>query len=215
MIDQTGHFLEAILHIQGLQNPLLLLHAGVDDGGDHVGQDPWGCDGFRHRPEFLGQQRRQLDDPVEEIHQVRHQRLRLQVLDLFILQAVHPGLDVGLSGHEFRDAEAADPLDEQLRLVIAGLGHLQDDAARPDGMEILRLVPDFRGGFFRHDQADEAVPGHGLIDEGHGLLAENLHGKHHFREKQDVEQGEKRQHFGNFDDFEFFGRSLFRHGEPP
>ncbi|OPY14804.1 MAG: hypothetical protein A4E69_00974 [Syntrophus sp. PtaB.Bin138] len=215
MIDQTGHLLEALLDVQGFQNPLLLLHGGVDDGGDHVGQDPGRSDGFGHGTEFLRQQGRQFDDPVEQVHQIRHQRLRLQVLDLFIFKVDHPGLDVRLARHEFRDAETADPLDEELRPLIAGLGHFQDDATGPDLMEILRFVPGFRGGFFRHDQTDEPVSGHGLIDQGHGLLAENLHGKHHFRKKQNVEQGEKGQHFGNFDDFEIFRRSLFRHREPP
>ena len=215
MVDQAGHLLETILDVQGFQNPLLLLHGGVDDGGDHVGQGPRGGDGFGHGPEFLGQQGRQFDDPVEQVHQIRHQRLRLQVLGLFILKVDHPGLDVGFARHELRDAEAADPLDEKLRLVIAGLGHFQDDATGPDLIKITRFVAGLRGRFFGHDQTDEAVSGHGLVDQGHGLLAEDFHGKHHFREKQDVEQGEKRQHFGYFDDLEFFRRSLFRHREPP
>ena len=145
MVDQAGHLLETILDVQGFQNPLLLLHGGVDDGGDHVGQGPRGGDGFGHGPEFLGQQGRQLDDPVEQVHQIRHQRLRLQVLGFFILDVDHPRLDVGFARHEFRDAETADPLDEKLRLVIAGLGHFQNDATGPDLIKITGFVTGFRG----------------------------------------------------------------------
>ena len=112
----------------------------VDHGGDDVGQDAGIGDRLGHRPELLGEEGGELDDPLEEADEVRHQRLDLDVLDLPVLQVFHAGPEVGLPLHQFDDAEPADPLEEELGLVVGGLGHPEDHDARADAVKILHFV---------------------------------------------------------------------------
>ena len=102
------------------------------------------------------------------------------------------GLDIGLVLDEVRDAEPVDALHQQLRLVIRCFCHFQNDATGADAVEILLYIFRFLRRFLRHDQSDQAVFGHGFVDEGERLIAENFHGEHHLRKNQDVKQGENR-----------------------
>ena len=215
MIDQAGHFFQAFLDIQGFQNLLLFFQGGINDGGDHVREDTGRGDGLCHGAEFLGQKRGELYDPVEKIHQISHQCFDLKVFDFLIFKGFYPGLDIGFLFHEGYNSEPADPLNQQLCLVIGCFSHFQNHAARADRMKIFRLIFGFRGGFFGHDQTDQPIFRHRFIHQRHRLIAKNFHGKHHFRKNKNIKQGQDRKNFRNFYNFQFFRGSLFRHHEPP
>jgi hypothetical protein len=97
VVDQARHLAETLLHVEDLEELLFLLDRRVDHGGDDVGQDAGFGDRLGHCPELLGEEGRELHDPLEEADEVRHQRLDLDVLGLPVLQILHAGAEVGLS----------------------------------------------------------------------------------------------------------------------
>jgi len=211
MVDEPRHLPKTFLHVENFQDLLFLLDSRIDDGGDHVRQGSRIGDGLRHQAEFLGQEGRKLHDAVEKRQEVRDQGLHFEVLHGDLLDRRHLGLEVGLNFREGEDLEAADALHQQLRFVIDRLGHAQNHAGGPNGIHVFRSQGLIRLGLFRFYQADEAVPGHRVVHQLHGFLADDLHGEHHLRKNEDVVQRQDGKHLGQGECFGFFGRFGFRH----
>ena len=203
VVDEPCHFAEAFLHVEDLEDLLLLVDRHIDHGGDEIGEDAGIGNRLDHRPELLRKKGGELDDPFEQADQVRHQRLDLDILHLDVFQVFHAGPEVGFSLLKFKNPEPADPLEEELGLVIGGLGHPEDHDARADAVIILRQTRDLAllQLAFQHDQTDEAVARHRLIDERDLGGAGNFEGKEHLRKDEGARERQYREYLRNLDHF--------------
>ena len=202
--EEVRHPGDTLLHVEGLQQPLLLLRLDVEEVGHEVGECPRRGDGLDGAGELggdLGQQLHRLERLAPEVVHARLEvgRERVRVLDPF-----HPRHEERVAVQELEHAEAVVTVHDQVMRAVGGGDVPEHGRHGADGGEVRRreLVQcgvqllKHRDGPLGLDRllgrSDRALAPHGEGDHHTGEQHRAAHGQHDHGVVGDLGDGGRR-----------------------
>ena len=163
--EDSGESLQALAHVQLLEQRLLVLRLEIEQRCDEVRDPPRAVLVAGGGRCLVGHVGRNCNDLLELGHHRLLERPGLDVAFLLLLrQRLHPRLEVGLFGQHLEDPHARDALHQDRDPVVRDPHHAQHGGERSYAVE----VPG-RGLLDRAvllgDHGDRAVPGHDIVQQ--------------------------------------------------
>jgi hypothetical protein len=143
--QQRQNLVEPALHVEGLEDVLLLLTLGVDDVRHHVCQQPGGVHVLDHRLEFLRGVGQQVDGLGSLLAQLQEARLDLGAAGLDHIDRRDAGDHERPALQELQHAEAALPLHHEVVHPLGRSDVARDAAGRADPVQVVRRHVGQRG----------------------------------------------------------------------
>jgi hypothetical protein len=194
--EQAQHLADALLHVERLQQRGLLVDRCVEVGGDEVGQLARLLDGVDERARFARQLGHQLDDLLGDVAQAHGQRLRLDVVDLRLVEPRHTRLEIGRAHRHVLHAHAHETLEDEAVVARAVLQRLEHARGHADGIEL--VLPRIVGGriALREDHDDRLALVLDVLDQRHRLLATHVERRDGARKEHCIADRQERDLFG-------------------
>jgi hypothetical protein len=177
--------LQALAHIEDLEQPLLVLGLQIEQRGDEVAQPAGLLLIARGLHRLVWNRRRQAHDARELADHRLHQRFDLEARGFRLADHLDVAAQERLGLREVAYADALDALDEHGEVVLAGSHHAQDHGERADLVQVLRARRLVARILLRHD-AQHAVGGHDVVQELNAARPADVHRQDREREQHRV-----------------------------
>ncbi len=149
-------FVEPLLHVEGLEQILLLGRRQVDRIGDEIGERRGRLDLFDRVGKLFRNGRQERDRLTRPLLQLMHARLDLGRVDLGLADLVDEGDEERIVGQELGDAEAARASRHHVVAAVRRRHIAQDFRHRADATDVVRARCVDRGVLLQ-DHADRLV----------------------------------------------------------
>ena len=188
--EKAQHLADALLHVDRLEQPRLLLHRRVEVRRHEIGERARRLDRIDERARLARQLGHQLDDLLRDVAQAHRERLGLVVLEPGLLEALHLRLEVRPRLRHLVELDAREPLQDERVVPARVLERLEHARRAPDLVQVLGAGIVGRGILLREDGDDGAREVVHVLDEGDALLAPHVERSDGAREEHRVPDGE-------------------------